>query len=288
MHIDPDIEEQTRKLLRHAIRGELKEMVCLADSLGDERYVACITWCVFISGYIGIDVSEGWPTEADLREIARHAAETTHKYELDASAVFDFLSRMVFGSERLDQVFPDLEVAATLPVLATARIIVSFRAPDPDKHWYEYLDDIWGGYEVAAGLNPAVLPALMFSIRRKLALPGRSGNDEQRVLAEPRSRQEYGLDMHASESIRASEALGHDDPTEAVAHRAAEGQGRSSERVSDAEGDLRRRIADLQSKNVKLASTLQVLEERLERLENSSRNQSAPGHRREPPKPSSR
>jgi hypothetical protein len=284
MHPDADIEEQTRKLLRHAMRGELEEMGRLAGSLGDERYLDCLRWCVFISGYIGVDVSERWPTDADLREIARHAAETTHKYELDASAVFDFLSRLVFGTETLDEAFPDAKVAATLPVVATARIIVSFRAPDPDKHWYEYLDDIWGGYSVAARLNRAVLPALMFSIRRKLALPGCSGNDEQRVLAEPRSRREYGLDMHASE------ALGHDDPTEAVAHRAADGQGRSSERVSDPEGDLRRRIAELQSKNAQLASTLQALEERLERLENSSRNQSAPGQRKrsEPPKPSSR
>jgi hypothetical protein len=172
-HPDADIEEQTRKLLGHAIRGELEEMGRLVGSLGEERYLECLRWCVFITGYIGIDVSEGWPTEADLREIARHAVDMTEKYELDVSAVFDFLSRLVFGTETLDEVFPDADVAATLPVLATGRIIVSFRPRRiRDKPWYEYLDEIWGGYSVAARLNPAVLPALMFRFRRKLALPG--------------------------------------------------------------------------------------------------------------------
>jgi hypothetical protein len=172
MLLDADIEEQTRKLLGHAFRGQLEEMVRLADSLGDERYLGCLRWCVLITGYIGIDVSGGWPTEADLREIARHAADT-ETIELDQSAVFDYLSRLVFGTETLDEVFPDVEVAAVIPVLATGRIIVSFRPQEVrDKRWYEYLDIIVGGYEVAARLNPAVLPALMYRIRRKLALQG--------------------------------------------------------------------------------------------------------------------
>jgi hypothetical protein len=70
-------------------------------------------------------------------------------------------------------VFPDPAVASTLPVLATASIISSFwpRAIR-DKRWWEYLDNIVGGYEVAARLNPAVLPALMFRVRRKWPLPG--------------------------------------------------------------------------------------------------------------------
>jgi hypothetical protein len=118
-------------------------------------------------------VSERWPTEADLREITRHAVDMADEYVLNPSAVFDYLSRLVFGSETLDQVFPDPAVAGTLPLLATASIIVSFRPHAiSDKRWYEYLDIIVGGYEVAAKLNPAVLPALMFRVRRKWPLPG--------------------------------------------------------------------------------------------------------------------
>jgi hypothetical protein len=172
MRIDPDIEKPTRDLLGHAIRGELEEMATLVETIGEERYLQCITLCVFIAGYIGIDVSERWPTDADLREIARHAAETTEEFELDASAVFDFLSRVVFGSEQLAAVFPDLAVAGTLPVLATASIIASFRPQEiRDKHWWDYLDVIEGATEAAMTIDPVVLPALMFRTRKKQSAP---------------------------------------------------------------------------------------------------------------------
>jgi hypothetical protein len=172
MRIDPDTEKATRDLLSHAIRGELEEMGTLVETMGEERYLQCITLCVFIAGYIGIDVPERWPTDADLREIARHAAETTKEFELDKSAVFEFLSRVVFGSEQLTAVFPDLAVAGSLPVLATARIIVSFRPHElRGKYWWDYLDVIEGATEAAMTVDPALLPALMFRTRKEQSEP---------------------------------------------------------------------------------------------------------------------
>jgi hypothetical protein len=166
MHIDPNIEKATRDLLGHAIRGELDEMGSLVYAIGDERYLECISLCIAIAGYIGIDASQRWPTEADLHEIARHSAATTKRFDLDESAVFDFLFRVVFGADKLDQVFPDLAASTTLPVLATARILVSFRPPYlSGKEWWDYLDVIEGASEQAATVDPAVLPALIFRVR---------------------------------------------------------------------------------------------------------------------------
>jgi hypothetical protein len=70
---------------------------------------------------------------------------------------------VVFGSDKLDQVFPDLAVSTTLPVLATAQILLSFRPRE--QHWWEYLDMIEGTTDQAAALDPAVLPALMYRVR---------------------------------------------------------------------------------------------------------------------------
>jgi hypothetical protein len=166
MSIDPNIEKPTRDLLGHAIRGELEKMGNLIYAIGDERYLECVSLCIAIAGYIGIDASQRWPTAADLREIARHAAATTKKFDLDESAVFDFLSRVVFGADKLDQVFPDLAVSTTVPVLATARILVSFRPQYlRDKEWWDYLDVIEGASEQASALDQAVLPALTFRVR---------------------------------------------------------------------------------------------------------------------------
>jgi len=164
--IDPSIEKPTRDLLRHAIRGDLDQMGQQVYAIGDERYLECIALCIAIVGYVAIDVCQRWPTDADLREIARHAAETTEEFEIDATAVFDFLSRVVFGSEKLDQVFPDIAVSTTLPILATASILASFRPQQiGDKRWWEYLDQIEGATEQAGALDSAVLPALMFRVR---------------------------------------------------------------------------------------------------------------------------
>jgi hypothetical protein len=166
MRIDPNIEKPTRDLLGHAIRGELEAMGQQVYAIGDERYLECISLCIAIAGYIGVEACQRWPTEADLHEIARHAAATTKKFDLDESAVFDFLSRVVFGADKLDQVFPDLADSTTVPVLATARILVSFR-PEylRDKEWWDYLDVIEGASEQATTLDPALLPALTFGVR---------------------------------------------------------------------------------------------------------------------------
>jgi hypothetical protein len=169
MRIDPSTEKPTRDLLNLAIRGELDAVRQRVYAIGDDRYLECIALCIAIVGYVAVDVTERWPTDADLREIARHASETTEDFELDTSAVFDFLSRVVFGSEKLDRVFPDLAVSTTLPVLATASILASFRPQTMrDKHWWEYLDVIEGASEQATALDPAVLPALMFRVRSAL------------------------------------------------------------------------------------------------------------------------
>jgi hypothetical protein len=171
-HIDPDIEKPTRDLLGHAIRGELGEMSQQVYAIGDERYLECITLCIAVTAYVAIDVCRmQWPGDADLREIARHAADNSVDYELDAPAVFTFLSRVVFGSDKLDQVFPDLAVSTTLPVLATAQILLSFRPRE--KHWWEYLDMIEGTTEQAAAIDPAVLPALMFRVHDATARQSR-------------------------------------------------------------------------------------------------------------------
>lgn len=167
MRIDPTTERWTRDLLGHAIRGELDEMSKLICAIGDEQYGECSALCISIAAYIGIDARRmQWPGDDDLREMARRAAETTDDYELSASQVFDFLARVVFGSDKLDQVFPDMTLAATLPVLATASILASFRPPAlRGQSWWDYLDLIEGALETAASLSPSVLPALMWQSR---------------------------------------------------------------------------------------------------------------------------
>jgi len=164
--IDPSIEKPTRDLLGHAVRGELDQMGQAIYAMGDQRYMECTALCIAIAGYVAIDASGmRWPSDSALREMANHTAETTAEFEIRAADLYDFLSRVAFGSDKLDQVFPDLAISTTFPVLAAARILVAFRPHKAQhEHWWQYLDAIEGALEQAAVLDPAVLPALMLRV----------------------------------------------------------------------------------------------------------------------------
>jgi hypothetical protein len=171
MGIDPKIEQPARKMLGHAIRHELDELSALVQAEGNEVLIGSIPLCVFISGYIAIDVAGGWPTDADLREIAKLASESATELDITQEEIYAYLSRVALGPEKLDDVFSD-EGLATIPLYATANLLLSFRPRD--KHWWEYLDQIWDAAEAAESTKLTVLPALMLRAHRESAGPGTS------------------------------------------------------------------------------------------------------------------
>jgi hypothetical protein len=169
MRIDPKVEEPTRDLLGHAIRGEFDEFASLIEAIGEQRFLEAGSLCLRIAGYVAIDVCAWqWPTEADLREIARRMAAMDAKFELDESDVYAYLARAVLAFEPLLDVFPDKGKAATVPFFTTATLLVAYR-PD-GEHWWEYLDVIEQALEAAAPLPETVVPALLLLSRRNRAL----------------------------------------------------------------------------------------------------------------------
>jgi hypothetical protein len=48
--------------------------------------------CLFASAYIVIDVSGRWPTEADLREIASHAAQAVTRLDITEQEIYEYLA----------------------------------------------------------------------------------------------------------------------------------------------------------------------------------------------------
>jgi hypothetical protein len=108
MRIDPRIEEPAREMLGHAIRGELPELEATIDAAGDQTYAAGITLCMIAAGYIAVDLAGRWPTEADVRELARHTAASSTDYELREQDVYDYLTRGALGFQPIREVFPIL------------------------------------------------------------------------------------------------------------------------------------------------------------------------------------
>ena len=164
MQIDPKIEKPTRTMLGHVIRGELDDLETFIYAVGEETYRGALALCVLASGYIASDISERWPVDADLREIARRTAARTKHFELPESQVYEYLSRATFAGERLDEVFASAEDASAVPLMTTGTMLVAFCPRD--KEWWEYLDTIWTATETALAMDLSVLPALMYRARR--------------------------------------------------------------------------------------------------------------------------
>lgn len=156
--IDPKVEEPTRDMLGHAIRGELPDLGALIQSVGNERYKQALGLCLIAAAYVAVDVSGRWPTDADVQEIARLVNERGTEVKLDQADVYDYLSGAVLGFRSLPDALGDDVAAVTLPVLITGSMVFMFR-PKGGK-WWEYLDQIWSAYEVAESLDVSVLPAL--------------------------------------------------------------------------------------------------------------------------------
>ena len=163
--IDRKIEQATRTMLGHAMRHELDDLAALMRTVGNETLVGSTTLCLFASAYIAIDTCERWPTDADIREIAKLAAsQSATELDISEQEIYEYLSRIALGSEKLDDVFSD-EGLVTVPVYATANLLLGFRPRD--KHWWEYLDQIWDAAETAERTSLTVLPALMLRAHKE-------------------------------------------------------------------------------------------------------------------------
>jgi len=164
MGIDPKIEQSTRKMLGYAIRNEPEDLAALVRAEANETLLGSIPLCLFASAYIAVDVSNRWPTDADVREIAKHASESATELDITEQEIYEYLARVALGSEKLDDVF-SMEGLATIPLFATANLLLTFSPGD--KHWWEYLDQIWDAAETAERTSLAVLPALMLRARKE-------------------------------------------------------------------------------------------------------------------------
>jgi hypothetical protein len=127
-------------------------------------FAAALDLCVLVAGYIAIDVSGmRWPTEEMLERTAQRAARSATRPDVSEEEIFALLSRVAFGSEKLDDVFA-LEGNGLLPLFATASLLLAFSPADSD--WPEYLDQIWDAYNAAEMIDTSVLPALMYRKRK--------------------------------------------------------------------------------------------------------------------------
>jgi hypothetical protein len=165
MGIDRKVEQATRAMLGHAIRHEPDALADAIQSAGNETVLGMIPLCLLASAYVAIDASGmRWPNEVVLRKIADNASKSATRLDITDEEIFQYLSRVALGPEKLDDVF-SIEGLATIPLYATANLLLTFCPLD--KEWWEYLDQIWDAAETAERTSLTVLPALMLRARKE-------------------------------------------------------------------------------------------------------------------------
>jgi hypothetical protein len=161
--IDPKVEEPARQMLGHAICGELAELAAAIRAGGSERYRQVVGLFLVTAAYIAVDVSGRWPTDADLRKIARAVAEHENGTALTEVEVHEYLSGAALGFRPPVGALGDDTAAAVRPALITGGMLFVFR-PRGGK-WWDYLDQIERAYESAEATDLSVLPALQVRAR---------------------------------------------------------------------------------------------------------------------------
>lgn len=172
MRIDPKVEDSTRTMLDHVLKGSLDEIPKVASAIGDERFRECLELCVSIAGYVMVDVmAPDWPTDASLRDLAQRAARARIPFELDPTQVYDYLRVSVSGFQSLDQVFSADEEKAIMPIVIAAALVLAFHTRG--QNVWEYLDAIEEALETADDVKPSILPAMILRAHRIAASKAR-------------------------------------------------------------------------------------------------------------------
>lgn len=156
-------DETFRELVDHAIHNRLDDVAGTISRAGEKGYEAVAPLVIQAAAYICIYVSERWPNDADLKDTARIASESGTGLPVTAEQTHAYLSRAVFGTEQVLQVFNGDENAPVIPLFVLANLLVSFKAPQ-GKGWNAWLDVIENAIETAEQTRSDVLPALMYKV----------------------------------------------------------------------------------------------------------------------------
>lgn len=156
MPIGEGWDAELRQLIERALKNDDDGLIQLIGTAQEYERVASLA--VQSAAHIVIDTCDRWPTDADLKEVARLAGNSSVK-GIGNSDLADYLKRCVFGAEKITGVFGDK--AATVPVTALAALLVSFRPPE-GTGWNHYLDIIEAGIEAAEKIRETDLPSIMY------------------------------------------------------------------------------------------------------------------------------
>jgi hypothetical protein len=176
----PRIYELTYRMLEHAVRAELGNLVGINLTESPDTCQLIVDQCIALAECI-LDrrSSPPWPpTEKVIRGFANatitglessgEKIACTGPPAATSDAVYTYLARVVVEGEPAAQVFPPGE-SVILPAWTTAAMLVSL-LPEGASTWQDHLQMIWD-LETTDGVNYAALAAIYSRLRRRDVRP---------------------------------------------------------------------------------------------------------------------
>jgi hypothetical protein len=158
---DAKAEMALRKAFTSVARLDGDPVESALAELNDRERTEALGLALMITGYVMVDVCDArWPNQASVRRIAKDLATTgkvARRYELDAGRVFEYLSQVVIGQDRVGD-FSSVEHSFGDLVVVVAEQALVVYCPKGMEIW-DYLDQIESAIEEAWVLKTTVLPA---------------------------------------------------------------------------------------------------------------------------------
>jgi hypothetical protein len=165
MPIDQNTSDTFRVMLGFAIRNESDNFADGILEVGAAGYERFLVLAINVAGHVTVDAAERYPTDPDLKEIASIAGRARTHLPITEDEIYAFLSKVVFGPEKLDAVAEDRKKASLIPMYALANLMLSLTPRGMDQ--WTYLDVIESAIEAADNTNFGILPSMVYRFGRK-------------------------------------------------------------------------------------------------------------------------
>lgn len=161
----PRISAKPEKALRAAIHEltqiDADQVPPSLAALDEADRTEALSLALIVTSYVVIDAcGSQWPIRSSVRSIADTLATKSSfakQLNLDPEQIHAYLSRAVFGQERVEDVIGDEPAFTRLPVVVAGEALAVY-SKGYASIW-DYLDRIEAGIEAASTLDEMVLPA---------------------------------------------------------------------------------------------------------------------------------
>jgi hypothetical protein len=162
--INAKAEKALRDAMGHVAHAEADQIGAPLAGLDKMEHAEAAGLAIMVTGYAVVKAcGTQWPTDTTVRRVADRlatAGSAARRLDLDTGQIYDYLSRVVFGGEPIENATPEEPMFTRLPVIVAQRAVVGYMPKGMD--WWEYLDQIESAIEVTLALDAAVLPAAVY------------------------------------------------------------------------------------------------------------------------------